>query len=320
MSDDRKLNRVVASAAALAATLLVSFSVLLNSSPTEAQEAASYSREGADSCFACHDDQVTLAIFRTRHAVQSDPNGPFGHGQLQCEACHGPSGDHAGRVRRGQERPASIEFGSGTSTPVDVQNGMCLDCHRSDAGIGWHGNAHDFGEVACADCHTSHAASDPVMMTATQPAVCYDCHAEQRGQAMKPFGHPIRQGEMDCSSCHSTHEGTTESNLAGMTLNDTCYQCHAEQRGPLLWEHAPVVEDCSNCHEPHGSNHPGMLALRAPMLCQSCHSQLGHPSVANDASGLPGGVPSDLLLDRNCMSCHTQVHGSNHPSGQALMR
>ena len=40
-------------------------------------------------------------------------------------------------------------------------------------------------------------------------------------------------------------------------LNDTCYDCHAEFRGPYLWEHAPVPEDCSNCHDPHGSNHPG---------------------------------------------------------------
>ena len=86
-------------------------------SQSEAEE-PEYSREGADSCFACHDDQVTLAIFRTRHAVPSDPNGPFGHGQLQCEACHGPSGDHAGRVRRGQERPPAIGFGSDSTTPT----------------------------------------------------------------------------------------------------------------------------------------------------------------------------------------------------------
>lgn len=302
--------------------LLLALSVLCLPAAMQAQDAdgQEYSREGADTCFACHDDQAILAIFRTPHAVPSDPNSPFGHGQLQCEACHGPSGDHAGRVRRNQERPPTIAFGSESDTPIDVQNGMCLDCHRSDAGASWHGNAHDTNEVACADCHTSHAENDPVTMTATQPAVCFDCHAEQRGQTLKPFGHPIRQGEMDCGSCHSTHGGTTESNLARMTLNDTCFQCHAEQRGPLLWEHAPVVEDCSNCHDPHGSNHPGMLTLRAPMLCQGCHSQIGHPSVANDATGLPSGTPSQLLLDRNCMSCHTQVHGSNHPSGSTLMR
>ncbi len=321
MSKDRKLNRFAASALALAVAILCSMSIMLSAPESQAQESsANYSREGADTCFACHDDQVTLAIFRTKHAVPGDNDSPFGHGQLQCEACHGPSGDHSGRVRRNEVRPASIAFGSDADTPVAVQNSMCLDCHRSDTGIGWHRSAHDSDEVSCADCHSSHAANDPVMTTATQPEVCLDCHAEQRTAILKPFGHPIRQGEMDCGSCHSTHEGTSESNLARMTVNDTCFQCHAEQRGPLLWEHAPVVEDCGNCHDPHGSNHPGMVSLRTPMLCQSCHSQIGHPSIQNDATGLAGASPSQYLLDRNCMSCHTEVHGSNHPSGSALMR
>jgi hypothetical protein len=63
-----------------------------------------------------------------------------------------------------------------------------------------------------------------------------------------------------------------------------------------------------------------MLSLRGPMLCQSCHSQAGHPSVASTPDGLPGGTPSRLLLGQNCLNCHTQVHGSNHPSGSKLMR
>lgn len=321
MSRDRKLNGIAASALALAAAALCGMSVILGAPVTQAQEAdANYSRGGADTCFGCHDDQMTLAVFRTAHAVPGDPNSPFGHGQLQCEACHGPSGDHSRRYRDEADRPPSIGFGFASATPVAVQNGMCLDCHQADTGMGWHGSAHDSDEVACADCHSSHAAADPVMTTATQPEVCLACHAEQRTAMLKPFGHPIRQGEMDCSSCHSAHGGTAESSLARLTANDTCFQCHAEQRGPLLWEHAPVVEDCGNCHDPHGSNHPGMVTLRTPMLCQACHSQIGHPSLANDASGLPGANPSQFLLDRNCMSCHTEVHGSNHPSGSALMR
>ena len=154
-----------------------------------------YSDEGADSCFACHDDQLTLAIFRTPHAVPSDPRGPFGHGQLQCESCHGPSGDHSGRVRRGQERPPSIDFGMHAATPVAEQNGMCLTCHEADQGLAWHASGHDTDEVSCADCHTSHAARDPVMATATQPGVCFDCHQRERSQAMKAYAHPFRQGE-----------------------------------------------------------------------------------------------------------------------------
>lgn len=287
---------------------------------SEDAEPPSYSREGADSCFACHDDQVTLAVFRTKHAVPSDPNGPFGHGQLQCEACHGPSGDHAGRVRRGQERPPSVSFGSLTATPVAEQNGYCVNCHSGDTGTAWHASDHDLEEVACADCHTSHAARDPVLYTASQPEVCFDCHRQQRAQALKPYAHPFRQGKMDCGGCHDPHGSATEQLFARETLNATCYDCHAEKRGPYLWEHAPVSEDCSSCHDPHGSNHPGMISARGPMLCQGCHSQDGHPSFAYGPGGLADAGASKYLLAQNCMNCHTQVHGSNHPSGSKLMR
>jgi DmsE family decaheme c-type cytochrome len=303
-------------------TLVIATAMLsiLTVSPAGAQE-ASYSREGADTCLSCHEEDSTFALFRGAHAVPTDPNGPFGHGQLQCEACHGPTGDHSGRVRRGQERPApGIDFGSDSATAVDVQNGACLGCHGPDTGFGWHGNDHDMNDISCADCHTSHAARDPVLMTATQPEVCFDCHQQQRTQSLKPYSHPIRQGEMDCSGCHSTHGDTSEWQFAQQTLNDTCFDCHAEKRGPYLWEHAPVAEDCSNCHDPHGSNFPGMLSMRAPMLCQSCHSQAGHPSLPADGDGLPDGVPSQYMLGQNCMNCHTQSHGSNHPSGSRLMR
>ncbi len=286
----------------------------------EAAELPDYSRKGADTCFQCHDDQSTLAVFRTKHAMPQDPDSPFGHGQLQCEACHGPGGDHAGRVRRGQERPAIPAFGSNSTMPIAEQNAYCSTCHEGDTGFAWHGSAHDDNTVACADCHTMHVERDPVLATATQAEVCFDCHQQQRTQSMKPYAHPVRQGKMACTSCHSPHGDTTERLLAGSTVNATCYDCHAELRGPYLWEHAPVAEDCNSCHNPHGSTQPGMLSMRAPMLCQSCHSQDGHPSVPQDASGLADNIPSALLLGQSCLNCHDQVHGSNHPSGSKLMR
>ena len=279
-----------------------------------------YSRKGADTCFQCHDDQVTLAVFRTKHAVPSDANSPFGHGQLQCEACHGPGGDHSGRVRRGQERPPVVLFGSDSATPVAEQNSYCMDCHLADAGVGWHGGSHDMNSIACADCHTSHVARDPVLTTATQAEVCFDCHQQQRTQSLKPFAHPVRHGKMACSDCHSTHGSTSTGIMTRNSVNETCYDCHAEMRGPFLFEHAPVPEDCGNCHDPHGSNYAGMLSMRPPTLCQSCHSQAGHPSLPQDERGLPGNMPSQYLLGQSCLNCHNQVHGSNHPSGSQKMR
>ncbi len=312
--------QLVARIAALLASCLLVSSITGAQSTGEPASDAPYSRKGADTCIACHDDEVSLAVFRTKHAVPSDPRSPFGHGQLQCEACHGPGGAHSPRVRRGQERPSVIEFSSHQENEIGIQNDMCLGCHTADVGFGWHGGPHDNDEVACADCHVSHAPRDAVMQTSTQPDVCFNCHQLQRSETLKAFSHPFFEGKMDCSGCHSPHGATADAPLVRQTTNDTCIQCHAEKRGPYIWEHAPATEDCALCHAPHGSNHPGMLTSRAPLLCQSCHSQSGHPSIAHDADGLATGMPSQYLLGQSCMNCHEQVHGSNHPSGSKLMR
>jgi DmsE family decaheme c-type cytochrome len=289
--------------------------------PAEQSETVPYSQNGADTCLLCHIRWTTVSqIFDTKHGVPTDARSPFGPGQLQCEACHGPGGLHAGRVRRGEPRPSVIRFAADSVNTVAERNARCLGCHDRDVGFGWHGGPHDNGQVSCADCHTIHAARDPVLATATQPSVCFRCHQTVRTATMQPYSHPIRVGKMSCTSCHSPHGETLELQLVRQTVNETCYQCHAEKRGPFLWEHEPVAEDCTLCHSPHGSNHPGMLVQRAPLLCQSCHSQAGHPSIAQTVAGLPDGAPSAFLLGQSCLNCHSQVHGSNHPSGSRLMR
>ena len=81
------------------------------------------------------------------------------------------------------------------------------------------------------------------------------------------------------------------------------------------------TENCANCHDPHGSAQPALLKIRPPFLCQTCHEGAGHPSIVNTPKGLPGGgSPSAYLLVGGCVNCHSQVHGSNSPSGRAFMR
>jgi DmsE family decaheme c-type cytochrome len=281
-----------------------------------------YSKKGADTCLGCHDDEVTLAVFHGKHGQPTDDRSPFGKGQLQCEACHGPAGDHTKRVKKGQTRPPVIRFGRDSAAPVAVQNGMCLTCHEDAMAADWHAGPHDAASVPCAACHDSHARKDAVLATRTQADVCYTCHTAERTEFTKPFAHPVRQGQLACSDCHAPHGTTAEFQLVRATLNQTCYECHAEKRGPFLWEHSPVAEDCSTCHAPHGASNPGMLKARGPLLCQSCHSQQGHPSYAYGPSALPGNTtsPATALALGNCMNCHSQVHGSNHPSGATLSR
>lgn len=278
-----------------------------------------YSRQGADTCLKCHDSPEIMSVFRTPHAEKADPDTPFAN--LQCESCHGPGGEHGRRLRRGETRPPILDFGRDESFPVAEQNGKCLDCHEKELGAAWHSGVHDRQDVACADCHTVHAARDDVLHDDRQAEVCYDCHRFTRSQFQRAFTHPVRFDQMACSDCHAPHDSLTPDLLRRATLNETCYDCHAEKRGPFLWEHLPASEDCSLCHQPHGSNHRWLLTKERPLLCQDCHSRAGHPSIAFTRDSLPGsGSPSQFAVGGSCSNCHSRVHGSNHPSGAQLLR
>jgi DmsE family decaheme c-type cytochrome len=287
----------------------------------DASQSSAYTQRGADTCIKCHDEDSkfpVLSIFKTKHAQPADKRTPFA--QLQCESCHGPGARHAEEVPEGQKQAPIITFGARSSVPVEKQNQMCLGCHESQNRVAWKNSPHGGNEVACASCHEIHATHDAVLTTVEQPEVCFNCHRHERADFLKTSVHPVRLGQMACNSCHEVHGAITASLLIKPTLNETCYTCHAEKRGPFLWEHAPVAEDCTTCHTPHGSIHTALLAKLPPLLCQQCHSAVGHPSVARTAAGLPDGNPSGFLLAGSCLNCHAQIHGSNHPSGSKLMR
>jgi len=287
-------------------------------------EMPDYTENGADTCLRCHDEGgevPVMDIFKTRHGHRGDSRSPFGGG-LQCESCHGPGAQHAGRVRRGQERPPPLYNGPHSPASVEENNAICLGCHEGGMTHNWASSVHADNEVACSSCHSIHAEHDRMRSAATQNETCYGCHAGQRADAHKASVHPLRFGEMACSDCHQPHDSVNEFSLVERTVNETCYTCHAEKRGPFLWEHAPVDEDCGNCHQPHGSNHPALLTRRQPLLCQQCHSRGGHTSLPFTSDDLPGQGSNltAFVVSQGCGNCHSQVHGSNHPSGVNLTR
>ena len=287
-----------------------------------------YADGDASLCMACHDEDSknpVLAILATRHAVKADPRSPLGS-EHACQVCHGPSAAH---VESGLgDPPPGVVFG--VDEPAGPQNEACLSCHQGGKRMGWAGSQHDMVNLPCVSCHTVHTHEDPVLVKNIDPmdfaregqaSVCFQCHKAQRTQIQhRVSSHPLREGKIDCSDCHDPHGSIGPKNLAKPTLNETCYQCHADKRGPFLWEHAPVREDCSICHQPHGSNNPVLLKTRMPQLCQQCHMASRHPS---SPYGGPAGDP--LVADRrvglqSCLNCHSQIHGSNHPSGVRWVR
>ena len=289
-------------------------------STLEIKQEADYSDGGADTCLKCHDDASeypAVAIFRSSHAVKGDKRTPFG--QLQCESCHGPGGDHLQRrIKKGEKREEMIYFKTGSNVPVAERNAICITCHEKKSKSHWQGSVHQLNDVACHDCHEMHSVDDAIQeVKSKQIEICGKCHQSRKLAATRFSTHPIRYGQtMGCSDCHRQHGSESEHLLAGETVNETCFQCHAEKRGPFLWEHEPASENCVLCHSPHGSNNKAMLTQRPPLLCQNCHSAEGHPTTIQDSSGLS----SAMLMGRACSNCHSKVHGSNHPSGNLLQR
>jgi DmsE family decaheme c-type cytochrome len=278
-----------------------------------------YASRGEKTCLRCHDEKPVKFILNTAHAQTGDERSPFA--KHQCETCHGPSAAHMIKPSPGEERaPPAIDFAPGSGNPVAERNGVCLRCHESGARIHWKGSTHQASNVACTSCHEIHTLHDAVRDRQTQFQVCFGCHKTQRAEVWRRSHHPIEEGQVTCNDCHAPHGEFGKAQLVGGTVNDTCYRCHADKRGPFLWEHAPVREDCTICHNPHGSTQDSLLKTRTPWLCQQCHSAEFHPSTLYDGTGVPpSGADAHLLL-RSCLNCHPRVHGSNHPSGPRFTR
>ncbi len=289
------------------------------------------SLEGDKNCTVCHDESwkpTVLSIYQTRHGVKADARTPG------CQSCHGES---AGHRNDPSSKPPDVVFGAKSknlSSP-EARNGACLTCHESRIlpRTNWSGSQHEARGVACTDCHEAHAPTQRVLNKLTQPQVCFACHKSQQAQIRRFSRHPILEGKVTCSNCHNPHGSTGPTLLVKNSVNETCYTCHAEKRGPFLWEHAPVVDDCTNCHTPHGSNLTPLLKMRAPMLCQSCHTG-DHAKNLYSGANLPNGnattIGGRLPLGsqsppaqgnaRSCLNCHSLVHGSNHPAGAKFQR
>ncbi len=167
----------------------------------------------------------------------------------------------------------------------------------------------------CEMCHgpaslhvDASGGKDNIINPRKDPNACFACHLDKKMEFRLPYHHPVLEGKMSCTDCHSPHgeevRPWTATTLHG--VNEACFKCHKEQRGPFVWEHEGIREGCTTCHKVHGSIHEKMLIARDNNLCLRCHTQVNFPMIGKQshAGRLPQG---------SCFSagCHTAVHGSN---------
>ncbi len=278
---------------------------------------------GSETCEECHE-----GVFK---GFSETPHGKLlAEGSGSCESCHGPASVH-----EDSEDPKDIiTFKKDSMEAAQLYGAVCFKCHkRTKELMDWRGSSHAQSGVACVSCHRIHARESVKITSSTaqpyfetvsksflksqEPGLCYQCHKDIQAKASFPSHHPIREGKMTCSDCHNPHGGIVEMLKTKERLNSLCYKCHADKQGPYAFEHAPVVEDCTICHEPHGTAAHNLLKRVEPFLCLQCHHShfqiFEHKDVQYTAA-------------TRCTQCHVEIHGSNHPSqgapagGRALTR
>ena len=268
---------------------------------------------GDDTCVACHEGQGKK-LSTTLHGKAVNLRTPSGKPNQACESCHGPGKEHAESGDKTKIRVFTA------MKPRDVSE-VCVTCHNRSTHAQWKGSMHDARNLSCITCHSVHnpKAEKAQLKAASITETCVTCHRTEVSKLQR-FGHmPVREGKLECTSCHNPHGATNVRMLkVGNSVTETCVSCHTEKRGPFLWDHAPVREACSTCHDPHGSNNERMLVAKPPMLCQRCHIGTRHPSTIYDGTQLT--AKSNRLIGRGCVNCHAQIHGSNSPAGNAFLR
>ena len=268
---------------------------------------------GDDTCTACHEN-AGHSLMSSLHGKAANPRTPAAKTNQSCETCHGPGKEHAETGDKTKIRVFAA------MAPRDSA-AVCLTCHTQSSHALWKGSMHESRNLSCVTCHSVHNPKSEVaqLKTETVTGTCVNCHKQEVAKLQR-FGHmPVREGKMECTSCHNPH-GTTNVRLlkTGNSVNELCSSCHAEKRGPWLFEHAGINgEACSTCHDPHGSSNDRMLVAKLPFLCQRCHNHMKHPSTIYDNKVTQS---SNRLFSRSCVTCHSAIHGSNHPSGSTFLR
>ena len=266
-------------------------------------------------CLTCHEDQKSSYV-NTMHGRKDHPRSPAA--KYGCETCHGPGSKHV----EDAEVPGMIRA-LAKEPPADA-NETCLTCHARGTHAMWEGSAHDSRNLSCTTCHSVHSfkSEKSQLKTVHQMQTCATCHRDKAAKVDRSGHMPLREGKMECSTCHNPHGSTNVKQLRkGDSIAEMCTSCHADKRGPYLWEHAPTRDGCTTCHDPHGSSNERMLVSKPPLLCQRCHVATRHPSTIYDGALIGSApTPSVRIFARSCVTCHSNIHGSNHPSGQRLIR
>jgi DmsE family decaheme c-type cytochrome len=243
--------------------------------------------------------------------------------------------------------PVRAQQNAATQAPTAagyVGTEACKDCHASEY-ESWSKSRHwatsnntrgGPAKQGCEACHgpgADHVANPAdtsklfLFTKATPKAVnaqCLGCHASGTQQR-----HVINslhsRNDISCTSCHSAHHSETSQFLLVKSQPALCYGCHQQQRAQFSMPFRHRVNEgliqCSDCHNPHGTERPHQLrtSVTQDQVCYNCHIDKRGPFVYEhepvrtegcESCHMPHGSPNAHLLKMSnvnllCLSCHT---------------
>jgi DmsE family decaheme c-type cytochrome len=229
----------------------------------------------------------------------------------------------------GKEQENGAQARSSTVTPVAdggqyAENNICQTCHQEVWDKHFANTPHSAllkGEQhGCQSCHgpgqahvdgggdISKVIRFETLSPAQTAAICTKCHQSSlETQNFAKSAH-LASG-VSCTSCHSPHNSKDVNFLLVKQQTDLCYGCHAAQKAEFARPYRHRVDSgliqCSDCHNPHGTQvgHQVRAAAGQFAVCTKCHTDTMGPFVFEHAP---------VKTEESCLNCHTP-HGSTNP-------
>ncbi len=139
-------------------------------------------------------------------------------------------------------------------------------------------------------------------------AICLGCHQSSLETQNFSKSEHLSNG-VSCTTCHSPHKSADVNFMLVKSQTELCFGCHAAQKAQFARPYRHRVDvgliQCSDCHNPHGTERGGQVRSAAGQfaVCTKCHTDTMGPFVFEHAP---------VKTDEGCLSCHTP-HGSTNP-------
>lgn len=203
------------------------------------------------------------------------------------------------------------------ATPTAPMYSECTVCHANYQ----HANTI---EGDCRSCHTAHSADTS--------AGCGDCHASEYTDLMDSGGkHAAKDTSYDALRYKLS---PTTFDYETPLIGDGCYSCHVEHAESMDClechevEHGYELADCMTCHNPHAPRTIKFGAIVTSEQCMLCHEDTEqefttHPTRhaelnctechiehtgARACVDCHSDAHKDIVVDTDCMTCHTNGH------------